>query len=60
MRRHTHWVSNDNDFLGTVVDTHHPAGIDNPNQFFVFAVDPALLPSCEHQAGERDDDDGER
>jgi hypothetical protein len=43
-RRHTLWVANDNDFIANVVDTHHPAGIANPNQFFVFAVDPALLP----------------
>ena len=43
-RRHTLWVANDNDFLGHIVDTNHPAGIDNPNQFFVLAVDPALVP----------------
>ena len=41
---HTLWVANDNDFLGTVTDTSHPTGIDNPNQFFVFAVDDAALP----------------
>jgi len=50
-RRHTLWVANDNDFLATIVDTHHPAGIDNPNQFFVFAVDPALLPGLERPHG---------
>jgi len=43
-RRHTLWVSNDNDFLSTLVDSHHPAGIANPNQFFVLAIAPALLP----------------
>jgi hypothetical protein len=43
-RQHTLWVANDNDFLGHLVDTNHPAGIDNPNQFFVLAVDPALMP----------------
>jgi hypothetical protein len=48
-RRHTLWVANDNDFVGTVVDSHHPAGVDNPNKFFVFAVDPAVLPGFEHQ-----------
>jgi hypothetical protein len=48
-RQHTLWVSNDNDFIGTVVDSHHPAGIDNSNKFFVFAVDPALLPGFERQ-----------
>ena len=41
---HTLWISNDNDFIGTVVDTTHPSGVDNPNQFFVFAVDDAALP----------------
>jgi hypothetical protein len=48
-RRHTLWVSNDNDFLATVVDTRHPTGIDNPNKFFVFAIDPALVPGFERQ-----------
>ena len=43
-RQHTLWVANDNDFIASVVDTNHPAGIDNPNQFFVLAVDPAVLP----------------
>jgi hypothetical protein len=46
-RQHTLWVANDNDFIGTVTDSHHPGGIDNPNQFFVFAVDPALVPGLE-------------
>jgi hypothetical protein len=48
-RLHTLWVANDNDFLATVTDSHHPAGIDNPNQFFVFGIDPALLPGFEPQ-----------
>lgn len=43
-RRHTLWVANDNDFLGHIVDTNHPEGIDNPNQFFVLAIDPAVVP----------------
>jgi len=47
--RHTLFVANDNDFIGHVMDSHHPAGIDNPNTFFVFAIDPALLPGFEHQ-----------
>jgi hypothetical protein len=42
--KHTLWVANDNDFVGTVTDSNHPNGIDNPNQFFVFAVDDAALP----------------
>lgn len=46
-RRHTLWVANDNDFLGHIVDTDHPEGIDNPNQFFVLAVDPALVPDLQ-------------
>jgi hypothetical protein len=54
-RRHTLWLASDNDFIGTVVDEHHPTGIDNPNQFFVFAVDPTLLPGFERQGGDRND-----
>ena len=41
---HTLWLANDNDFIGNLVDALHPAGIDNPNQFFVFAVGEAALP----------------
>jgi hypothetical protein len=44
VRKHTLWVANDNDFIGTVTDTNHPNGFDNPNQFFVFAFDDAALP----------------
>ena len=43
-RRHTLYVTNDNDFVGSVTDALHPDGIDNPNRFFVFAIDPAALP----------------
>jgi hypothetical protein len=50
-RKHTLWIANDNDFVSTVVDAHHPAGLDNPNQFFVFAVDPALVPGFERPRG---------
>lgn len=46
---HTLFVANDNDFIGTVTDSNHPAGIDNPNQFFVFAFDGAALPGFERQ-----------
>ena len=43
--KHTLFIANDNDFVGTIMpDTYHPAGIDNPNQFFVFAVDRTDLP----------------
>jgi len=47
--KHTLFVANDNDFVGTVTDSNHPAGIDNPNRFFVFAVDAADLPNYEPQ-----------
>jgi hypothetical protein len=42
--KHTLYISNDNDFVATVVDSNHPAGIDNPNRFFVFAIDATALP----------------
>jgi hypothetical protein len=47
--RHTLFVGNDNDFVGTVTDSNHPAGIDNPNRLFVFAVDAADLPTYQAQ-----------
>jgi hypothetical protein len=47
--RHTLYVSNDNDFLATLVDSNHPGGIANPNQFFVFAVEPSALPGFQAQ-----------
>ncbi|WP_426107566.1 esterase-like activity of phytase family protein [Massilia sp. TSP1-1-2] len=49
--KHTLFMSNDNDFIGTVTDTGHPAGKDNPNLFFVFAVDAADLPGFVQQGG---------
>jgi len=45
VKKHTLFIANDNDFLGTVTDTNHPTGIANPNQFFVFAWDPSELPA---------------
>jgi hypothetical protein len=57
-RVHTLFVTNDNDFVGTVKDTNHPDGIDNPNRFFVFGIDPSALPTYEPQkleGGERCD-----
>ena len=48
-RKHTLFIANDNDFIGTVTDTHHPNGIANPNQFFVFAFDESDLPGFEPQ-----------
>jgi hypothetical protein len=43
--KRTLWLSNDNDYIGTVVDSNHPSGIDNPNRFFVFAIDYSALPT---------------
>ncbi|HEX4337787.1 MAG TPA: esterase-like activity of phytase family protein [Polyangiaceae bacterium] len=43
-RLHTLYIANDNDFIGTVTDTNHPSGIDNPNRFFVFGVPASALP----------------
>jgi len=48
--KHTLFVANDNDFVGHVTDSLHPNGMDNPNLFFVFAIDPADLPTFEPQA----------
>lgn len=55
--KHTLLVSNDNDFLANITDTNHPQGIANPNQFFVFAVDPAALPGLTAQTVQRSEDD---
>ena len=67
--RHTLYLSNDNDFLATVIDSNHPSGIDNPNRMFVFAVDAADLPTyvpqriaalnvCVDDRRDEDDHDG--
>ena len=37
-------LGNDNDFLPVITDGLHPTGIQNPNQFFMFAIDPTELP----------------
>jgi hypothetical protein len=42
--KHTLFVSNDDDYIAAVTDAIHPAGLDNPNQWFVFAFDDADLP----------------
>jgi hypothetical protein len=48
--KHTLFVANDNDFVGTVIDGNHPdPGIDNPNRFFVFAVDVSELSGYDAQ-----------
>jgi hypothetical protein len=43
--KHTLFVGNDNDFISTVTDSLHPAGVSNPNLFFVFALDTSDLPT---------------
>ncbi|HKP59616.1 MAG TPA: esterase-like activity of phytase family protein [Polyangiales bacterium] len=45
VRKHTLFISTDNDFLPTLTDTAHPAGIANPNTFYVFAIDARSMPS---------------
>jgi hypothetical protein len=47
--RHTLLISNDNDFIGTVVDAGHPGGAENPNTMYVYAIDPADLPGYQRQ-----------
>ena len=47
--KHTLFISNDNDFIGTVTDAGHPAGRENPNLFMVYAVDKADLPGFVQQ-----------
>jgi hypothetical protein len=54
---HTLFIANDNDFIGTVTDTNHPSGIDNPNRFFVFAIPAAALPDFVPQGWVGDDGD---
>lgn len=40
---HTLWLTNDNDFLSTIVDTKHPLGFANSNNFYVFGFSDAEL-----------------
>lgn len=47
--KHTLFIANDNDFLPIITDTLHPAGIANPNQFFVFTIDSTDLPTYQPQ-----------
>jgi len=54
--KHTLFVANDNDYLATF------SGLDNPNQFFVFAFEDADLPDFVPQRfhdHDHDDDDDE-
>lgn len=51
MTKHTLFIANDNDFLGTIADPLKLPNdatrgmIPNPNQFYVFAFDDADLPT---------------
>ncbi|MEH2192027.1 MAG: esterase-like activity of phytase family protein [Nostoc sp.] len=55
--KHTLFISNDNDFIGTIKsDTFHPTGIDNPNKLFVFAIDSTDLPGFVPQKIKGDDE----
>ncbi|MES2014986.1 MAG: esterase-like activity of phytase family protein [Pseudomonadota bacterium] len=49
VEKYTLFISNDNDFISIVTDAGHPAGIDNPNTFLVFAIDKADLPTYQRQ-----------
>ncbi|MEH2252960.1 esterase-like activity of phytase family protein [Nostoc sp.] len=45
VKKHTLFIANDNDFVGTIMpDTYHSTSVDNPNKFFVFAVDTTDVP----------------
>ena len=60
VRKHTLYVSNDNDYIPVVTDTSHPNGIDNANKFFVFTFDdsdlPGLVPQDTKQFHPQDND----
>jgi DNA-binding beta-propeller fold protein YncE len=47
--KRTLFISNDNDFIGTVTDAGHPGGAANPNSFLVYAIDAADLAGFEQQ-----------
>ena len=54
--KHTLFLTNDNDFVGTITsDAFHPSGIDNPNKFFVFAIDTTDIPGFVPQKIEGED-----
>ncbi len=48
--KHTIYIANDNDFLSTVTDSNHPAGIANPNNFYVFSFTDADLANYQAQS----------
>lgn len=57
--RHTLFLANDNDFVPSLTDSLHPAGQDNPNQFFVFAFGDRDLPGFVPQRLRQDGEDNE-
>ncbi|WP_414514811.1 esterase-like activity of phytase family protein [Nostoc sp. PCC 9305] len=58
VEKHTLFIANDNDFLGTLApDTYHSTSVDNPNKFFVFAVDSNDLPGFVAQKIKGEDKD---
>src|SRR5262249_8405937 len=70
VKKHTLYVTNDNDFLATIADPLKlPSDltrgmVSNPNQFYVFAFGdadlPGYIPQPFHNAGSDDgDDDGQ-
>ncbi len=46
---HTLFITNDNDFLGTITDSNHPNGFANTNNFYVFGVSASDLPTFQAQ-----------
>jgi hypothetical protein len=56
--RHTVFVANDNDYIAKVTDSNHPAGLDNPSRWFVFAFEDADLPGYTPQKIDDFDCDG--
>ncbi|WP_062606620.1 hypothetical protein [Caballeronia calidae] len=55
--KHTLFMANGNDFIDTVKDTKHPVGIDNPKQYFVFAIEKACR--LDHADHHEHDDHGQ-
>jgi hypothetical protein len=49
-KKHTLFISNDNDYLATIIDANHPSGADNSNRWFVFSFGDDDLPNFTPQA----------
>lgn len=58
--RHTLFVANDNDYVASVKDTNHPAGLENPSKWFVFAFDGSDLAGFKPQQIDEFDCDTDR